>query len=68
MSTRAKRLEEAYLIHITHLTKTTHDKTRRIGVKSLAAFVRALIDECPQMNLKTAQEMLKISEELENIE
>lgn len=50
-----------------NLLKTTHEKKDKIGAKSLAMFVRLLIDECPQMNLKTAQEMFKIAEELENL-
>ena len=49
------------------LIKTTHDKKDKIGAKALSAFVRTLVDECPQMNLKTAQEMFKIAEELENL-
>lgn len=67
MSTRAKRLEQEYLTTMNNLLKTTHEKKDKIGAKSLAMFVRLLIDECPQMNLKTAQEMFKIAEELENL-
>jgi hypothetical protein len=67
MSNRAQRLEQEYLKTMNILLKTTHDKKDKIGAKSLAAFVRLLIDECPQMNLKTAQEMFKIAEELENL-
>ena len=66
MSTRAKRLEQEYLRSMNILLKTTHDKKDKIGTKALAGFVRSLIDECPQMNLKTAQEMFKIAEELMN--
>lgn len=67
MSTRAKRLEQEYLKSMNILIKTTHDKKDKIGAKALSAFVRTLVDECPQMNLKTAQEMFKIAEELENL-
>ena len=67
MSTRAKRLEQEYLKSMNILVKTTHDQKDKIGAKALASFVRTLIDECPQMNLKTAQEMFKIAEELENL-
>jgi hypothetical protein len=67
MSSRAKRLEQEYLNSMNILVKTTHDKKDKIGAKALASFVRTLVDECPQMNLKTAQEMFKIAEELENL-
>jgi len=67
MSTRAKRLEQEYLTAMNNLLKTTHEKKDKIGAKSLAMFIRLLIDECPQMNLKTSQEMFKIAEELENL-
>tara|TARA_B100000676_G_C17484775_1_gene535234 strand:+ start:90 stop:296 length:207 start_codon:yes stop_codon:yes gene_type:complete len=67
MSDRAKRLETEYLKQMHALLKTTHDKKSKIGVRSLGGFVRALVDECPSMNLKTAKELFQIAEELEEL-
>ena len=39
---------------------TTHEKKAKIGVRSLGGFVRALVDECPTMNLKTARELFQL--------
>lgn len=49
------------------LLKTTHDKKDKIGAKALGGFIRSLIDECPTMTLKTAKELFKIAEELEEL-
>jgi hypothetical protein len=67
MSTRAQRLEKEYLRIMFTLSKTTHDKKDKIGAKALGGFIRALIDECPTMTLKTAKELFKIAEELEEL-
>ena len=67
MSNRAQRLEGEYLKQMHALLKTTHDKKSKIGVKALGGFVRALVDECPSMNLKTAKELFQIADELEDL-
>lgn len=67
MSTRAERLEQEYLRTMATLLKTTHDKRDKIGARALGGFVRALIDECPAMTLKTAKELFQIAEELEEL-
>ena len=67
MSTRAQRLEAEYLRIMATLLKTTHDKKDKIGAKALGGFFRSLIDECPTMTLKTAKELFKIAEELEEL-
>lgn len=67
MSTRAERLEQEYLKTLSSLLKTTKKKKGQVGTCALGGFVRALIDECSSMNLKTAQELFKIAEELEEL-
>ena len=49
------------------LLRTTHDKKSKIGARALGGFVRALVDESPSMNLKTARELFQIAEELEQL-
>lgn len=67
MAKRAQRLENEYLKNMYSLSKTTHYKKMKIGTMSLAAFVRALVDETPSMSLKTAKELYEIADELEEL-
>jgi hypothetical protein len=67
MSDRARRLEQEYLKQMQALLRTTHDKKSKIGARALGGFVRALVDESPSMNLKTARELFQIAEELEQL-
>ena len=67
MSDRARILENEYLKQMHALMVTTHEKKAKIGVRSLGGFVRALVDECPTMNLKTARELFQIADELEDL-
>tara|TARA_Y100000022_G_C13018943_1_gene270269 strand:+ start:40 stop:249 length:210 start_codon:yes stop_codon:yes gene_type:complete len=67
MSTRAERLEGEYLKTLYLLGKTTTDKKMTIGAKSLGAFTRAIVDECPTMSLKVAKELYAIADELDDL-
>jgi DNA-binding ferritin-like protein len=67
MSERAERLERTYLSTMNELLKTTHYKKNEIGTKTLAHFVRTLVDECPSMTLKTAKDLYEIAAELEQL-
>jgi hypothetical protein len=67
MSLRAKRLQDIYLIAMSNLTKATHLKKSQIGPKALAEYTKALIEECPNMNSRTCEELLKIASELDTL-
>lgn len=67
MTIRARHLESVYLERLAYLMKTTTKTKDKIGTKSLAAYTRALIEECPQMNSKACEELSKIADELENL-
>ena len=67
MTDRARKLESEYLKQMHTLLKTTHEKKTKIGVRALGGFVRALVDESPSMNLKTARELFQIADELEDL-
>ena len=67
MSLRAKKLEGIYLRAMSDLTRETHLKKSQIGPKALAEYTKALIEECPNMNSRTCDELLKIAHELDTL-
>ena len=67
MTIRARHLEGVYLGTVAYLMKTTPKTKDKIGTKALAAYTRALIEECPQMNSRACEELSKIADELDNL-
>jgi hypothetical protein len=68
MSDRAQRLSEEYLTVLATYNRTTRLKKHQIGGKALAAFLRAIVDECTTITFKTSKEIHEIADELDNME
>lgn len=67
MSERAQRLSRGYLATFATLIRTTPLTRQEIGNKSLAEFIRALVDECETLTFKASTELYEIAQELENL-
>lgn len=66
MSERAFRISEAFLSVFGMYFKNPALKRSQMGPKSLAAALRAVVDECDTMSLKTSEEIYQIAQELED--
>lgn len=67
MEEKASRISEAYLTVFSLYLRNPSLKRGQIGPKALAAALRALVDECDTMTLKTGEEIYQIANDMERL-